>query len=397
MSDEPRNEPTSDTPNEDNATNSPHDEQAPTTDEPADPDSDPTDPEHPDNPNPSADFDPTNPAVSLAEKYAHLYDPDALTAAAHAAKNSLRNFRSEQLFKTLQDTVAPGLLAHTANAYAQQWKFLLPNPVDYQAKALAAAPSLDPSRYFVPVPDAKTLLGNDVWDQVTGAALKHSLDETFAEFAEAAKAATSLALAVEAAHNLAQQYMDVFPDNDPLPYLEKFHNDFLTQFALLVLAASRVENLMADLCEVHFGSTQFGNATHLAHTSFGRMRGYLEDNADCQACRELAADTKDPIDFRNTLVHGDWFVGNEIVSAEHKSRRVWFEKLANVTRVVKRRPLTKKDFDKLADRWNTGKPQTLRDLFESELVTTSLVSAHVATFTDLGDRCEEELERHEKG
>ena len=44
-----------------------------------------------------------------------------------------------------------------------------------------------------------------------------------------------------------------------------------------------------------------------------------------------------------------------------------------------------------------GKPQTLRDLFESALVTTSLVSAHIETFTDLGDRCEEELERHDKG
>lgn len=76
---------------------------------------------------------------------------------------------------------------------------------------------------------------------------------------------------------------------------------------------------------------------------------------------------------------------------------MWFEKLANVTRVVKRRPLKKKDFDALADQWNMGEPQTLRDLFESELVTTSLVSAHVATFTDLGDRCEEELERHDKG
>lgn len=78
-------EPAPGNPAQDNATDSPHDETAPTTDEHVDPDSDPTEHVDPDNPNPSANFDPTNPAFSLVEKYAHLYGdsyPDALAAAA---------------------------------------------------------------------------------------------------------------------------------------------------------------------------------------------------------------------------------------------------------------------------------------------------------------------------
>lgn len=268
---------------------------------------------------------------------------------------------------------------------------------DEYNRAFTLTPTFDPSRFFAPVLDAKALLGEDAWESLTGKALQRSLDKTYADFAAAAKAAASLSPMLEAAKKVSQQYAGLVPDSGddaPLPYLEKFHGDFLTLFAMLVLAASRVENLMADLCEVHFGVAQFEGATYLAHASFGRMRGYLEKHAGCQACRELAAETEDPIDFRNALVHGDWLIGGEIASEEQKARHSWLKQISMVTRVVRRKPLGKKAFSSLQEQWSEGKPQTLRDLFTSQVVSIGLVSAHVEKFTELGDRCEEELARH---
>mgnify|MGYP006975423899 CR=1 FL=1 len=246
----------------------------------------------------------------------------------------------------------------------------------------------------IPAPPSDTGTGNGksyVEDMI-----RLSLDATFDDLATAAGSSSFEIELVWAAKRSAEQYLDSLPlllVSYPLPYLERFHTDFLVCYAKLVLAASHVENLMADLCEAHFGKAEYGNTTHHAHEAFGRMRGHLEAKAPCKACRKIAAETKMAIRFRNMLVHGDWVIGANIASDEHKSLQTWNRKIARIAQVTKRKNLSKNKFQKLAKKAENDASQSA-EFVETQVVSMGIVAAFTDTFTGLARRCEEELLLH---
>ena len=276
---------------------------------------------------------------------------------------------------------APGLAKHAADM------------------AAVVTPTVDMTKFFEPVIDAQQILASTGAFTI-GQELQRSLDKTYADIA---KSFTSLGVIdpslLKEAQSVSKQYADLIEpldgDDDPLPYLAQFHSDFLVLYASLVLAAGHVENLVADLCEVLLGKPQFHGASVAAQQKLGNMRQTLAQQTKCKTCGELARQAKDPLERRNLLVHGDWLVGEEIASDELKERHAWYWRISRTSRVTKRKLMGKEEMHALAAEWNEGKRKTVGDLFHSEVVSLGLVTAYVNKLTNLGDKLEAELTRHE--
>lgn len=265
--------------------------------------------------------------------------------------------------------------------------------------AAAFAPTVDMKKFYGPVIDAQKLLASNGALKL-GEQLQRSLDKTYADIAKSfAGLGVVDTSALKEAQRVSQQYVDLVAPlgakEDPLPYLEQFHSDFLVLYASLVLAAGHLENLVADLCEIHLGKKHLHGASVAAQQRVGHMRQTLEDQKKCTACSELAKEARDPLDRRNLLVHGDWLVGEEIASDELKERHAWYWRISRTSRVTKRKPMNNDEMQALAAEWDAGKAKTLGDLFHSEVVSLGLVTAYVNKFADLNDKLEKELERHE--
>lgn len=281
----------------------------------------------------------------------------------------------------LKTWAVPGLAKHTADM------------------AAAVAPTVDMTKFFGPVVDAQKLLMSNGTLKL-GEQLQLSLDSTYADIA---KSFTGLGIVnpslLKEAQHVSKQYADLITpldgDNDPLPYLKQFHNDFLVLYASLVLAAGHAENLMADLCEIHLGKPEFHGASVSAQQQVGNMRETLEKQKKCTTCSELGKEAKDHLARRNLLVHGDWLVGEEIASDELKERHSWYWRIARTSRVTKRKLMKKEEMRALANEWSAGKKKTVGDLFHSEIVSLGLVTVYVNKFAGLNDKLEAELTRHE--
>ena len=317
----------------------------------------------------------------------------ALTADAWKSLAGLETSR-------LSSLIEPNLLAKLSGAYPDPSKWAVPGLAEHAADmAEAFAPTVDMTKFYAPVIDAQKLLASNGALKL-GEQLQRSLDTTYADIA---KSLAGLGVvdtsALNEAQRVSQQYVDLVAPlgakEDPLPYLEQFHNDFLVLYASLVLAAGRLENLVADLCEIHLGKKHLHGASVAAQQRVGNMRQTLEDQKKCTTCSELAKEARDPLDRRNLLVHGDWLVGEEIASDELKERHAWYWRISRTSRVTKRKLMKTEEMQALAAEWDAGKTKTLGDLFHSEVVSLGLVTAYVNKFAELNEKLEKELERHE--
>lgn len=300
----------------------------------------------------------------------------------------------------LTPLIEPNMLAKFSGAYPDPSKWARPGLAEHAADMAAAfAPTVDMTKFFAPVVDAQNMLATTGAFNI-GQELQRSLDKTYADIAKSFSGLGVIdSSLLKEAQRVSQQYADLIEpldtDDDPLPYLEQFHSDFLVLYASLVLAAGHLENLMADLCEELLGKEQFHGASVSAQQQVGNMREALEKQKKCDACSELAKEAKDPLDRRNLLVHGDWLVGEEIASDELKERHAWYWRISRTSRVTKRKLMNKEDMRALSAEWSAGKQKTVGDLFHSEVVSLGLVTAYVNKFAELNDRLEKELARHE--
>lgn len=327
----------------------------------------------------------------------HVVDTSKLASALTAdAWKSMAGIKPPHL----TPLVEPNILATVSGAYPDLSKWVAPGLAAHAADMAAMfAPTVDMKKFYGPVVDAQKLLASNGALKL-GEQFQRSLDSTYSDIAKSfASVGVIDSSLFREAQRVSQQYADLIEpldtDDDPLPYLEQFHSDFLVLYASLVLAAGHLENLVADLCEELLGKEQFHGASVSAHQKVGNMRETLEKQKKCTTCSELAQAARDPLDRRNLLVHGDWLVGEEIASDELKERHAWYWRISRTSRVTKRKLMKKEEMQALAAEWSAGKTKTVGDLFHSEVVSLGLVTAYVNKFNELNEKLEEELARHE--
>lgn len=327
----------------------------------------------------------------------HIIDTSKFASVLTAdAWKSLAGLETPRLTPLLQPEVAKTF----SGMYPDPTKWAAPGLATHAADmAAAVTPTVDMTKFCGPVVDAQKLLASTGTFKL-GEQLQRSLDETFADIAKSVdRIGVVDTSALREAQRVSEQYIDLLAPlgggDDPLPYLAQFHNDFLVLYASLVLAAGHLENLVADLCEIHLGKPHLHGASVSAQQQVGNMLETLEKQRKCVTCSELARQAKDLLDRRNLLVHGDWLVGEEIASDELKERHAWYWRISRTSRVTKRKLMKKEEMRALAAEWDAGKTKTVGDLFHSEVVSLGLVTAYVNKFADLNDNLEEELARHE--
>lgn len=338
---------------------------------------------------------------SLFEKidmppFHHVIDTSKFASALTAdAWKSLAGLETPRLTPLLQPEVAKTFTGIHLDPSNPATLGLRQHAADMAA---AVTPTVDMTKFCGPVVDAQKLLASTGTFKL-GEQLQRSLDETFADIAKSVdRIGVVDTSALREAQRVSEQYVDLLAPlggDDPLPYLAQFHNDFLVLYASLVLAAGHLENLVADLCEIHLGKPHLHGASVSAQQQVGNMLETLEKQRKCVTCSELARQAKDLLDRRNLLVHGDWLVGEEIASDELKERHAWYWRISRTSRVTKRKLMKKEEMRALAAEWDAGKTKTVGDLFHSEVVSLGLVTAYVNKFADLNDNLEEELARHE--
>ncbi|GAA0218140.1 hypothetical protein [Corynebacterium riegelii] len=203
---------------------------------------------------------------------------------------------------------------------------------------------------------------------------------------------------LDSVKKLSEPYAKILPfaRQDPLPFLKRFGNDFLVLYASVVLAASRVENLLADLADVLFSDEELAGLSAEAHSFGDGLRKSIANNGTCGTCAGIAKDLAKPFAARNTYVHAKWKVGKEIASKEEKARRALEFTLFPETVVTKRERMVKNKIKALVGQWENGKKDAFDALFHSEVVSLGLVAALSETFTEAGNALERELEIHER-
>ncbi|WP_311474733.1 hypothetical protein [uncultured Corynebacterium sp.] len=228
--------------------------------------------------------------------------------------------------------------------------------------------------------------------------LRKTIDQAYAGVFKSTKALSGLAPVLESAKAYSADYAKTLaPDpTEPLPYLERFSDKFLTVYGSMMLAASRVEYLMADLCETHFGEGNPGGAASEAQQYAESMRKALAERAQCATCRGIAEDAQEPLTMRNKLVHGTWSAGEDIASDEEKARHELLGLALPETVVTKRKVIREKQFAALLQKLGDGNQGAFEELFETQLVSLGLVRSFLEEYTTLGNAFEEELHIHEE-
>lgn len=204
---------------------------------------------------------------------------------------------------------------------------------------------------------------------------------------------------LDTAKKLSEPYAKTLPfaRQNPLPFLKRFDNDFLVHYASMVLAASRVENLLADLADVLLPDKELAGLSAAAHSFGDDLIQSIANNDKCDTCADIAKGLAKPFVARNTYVHAKWKkVGKEVASKEEKSRRALELTLFPDTILIQRKPMGKKKLKALAVKWENGEKDAFDALFRSEVVSLGLVAALAETFTEAGDALERELEVHEQ-
>lgn len=225
--------------------------------------------------------------------------------------------------------------------------------------------------------------------------LRKALDQAYAGVFESTKVLSGLTPVLESAKTYSEDYVETLvPDpTEPLPYLERFSDKFFAVYGAMVLAASRVEYLMADLCDTHFGEGNPGGVASEAQQYAESMRKTLVERAQCVACRGIAEQAQEPLKMRNKLVHGTWSAGEDIASDEEKARHELLGLALPETVVMKRKILKENKIKALLE---NGSPDFFESLFESQLVSLGLVRSFLEKYTTLGNAIEKELHIHEQ-
>lgn len=228
--------------------------------------------------------------------------------------------------------------------------------------------------------------------------LRKTLDQAYAGVFDSTKVLSGLAPVLENAKAYSDDYVETLaPDpTEPLPYLERFSDKFLAVYGSMMLAASRVEYLMADLCETHFGKENPGGAASEAQKYAEIMRKALAERAQCAMCRGIAEEAQEPLKMRNRLVHGTWSAGEDIASDEEKARHELLGLALPETVVTKRKMIREKQFTALLQKLGDGNQEAFEELFETQLVSLGLVRSFLEEYTTLGNAFEEELQLHEE-
>lgn len=204
---------------------------------------------------------------------------------------------------------------------------------------------------------------------------------------------------LDSVKKLSEPYAKTLPfaRQAPLPFLKRFDNDFLVLYASVVLSASRVENLLADLADVLLPDEELAGLSAAAHSFGDDLLQSIANNDKCDTCAGIAEELAEPFLARNTYVHAKWKkVGKEVASKEEKSRRALELTLFPDTILIQRKPMGKKKLKALAAKWENGEKDAFDALFHSEVVSLGLVAALAETFTEAGDALERELEVHEQ-
>ena len=258
----------------------------------------------------------------------------------------------------------------------------------------AAAMWLDTARTFAdpgalpPVPELP-----DISETV-----RKQLDARFASLNEQLKDLAFPPAFLDSVKKLSEPYAKSLPfaHQDPLPFLKRFNNDFLVLYASMVLSASRVENLLADLADVLLPDEELAGLSAAAHSYGDDLLSSIAENDECDTCAGIAKELAKPFVARNTYVHAKWKkVGKDVASKEEKARRALELTLSPDTVVIQRKPMGKKKLKALVDKWEHGEKDAFDALFRSEVVSLGLVAALSETFTEAGDALEKELTDHE--
>ncbi|MCT1629242.1 hypothetical protein M3B04_09915 [Corynebacterium sanguinis] len=263
-----------------------------------------------------------------------------------------------------------------------------PLGIDYAKVLKSAQPAFDASA-IMPKYDLPASVGEN---------LRKTLDQAYADVFESTKVLSGLTPVLESAKTYSEDYVETLaPDpTEPLPYLERFSDKFLTVYGSMMLAASRVEYLMADLCETHFGEGNPGGAASEAQQYAESMRKALAERAQCAICRGIAEEAQEPLMMRNKLVHGTWSAGEDIASDEEKARHQLLGLALPETVVTKRKMIREKQFTALLQKLGDGNQEAFEELFETQLVSLGLVRSFLEEYTTLGNAFEEELHIHEE-
>lgn len=260
-----------------------------------------------------------------------------------------------------------------------------PPGIDYTKVLEAAQPTFN----------ASSIMPNYDLPSSIGESLRITLDQAYAGVFESTKVLSGLAPVLENAKTYSGDYVETLaPDpTEPLPYLERFSDEFLAVYGSMVLAASRIEHLMADLCEIHFGKENPGGIAQEAQGFANDMRKALAERARCAICRGIAEDAQEPLMMRNKLVHASWFAGEDIASEEEKARHKLLGLALPETVVTKRKILSEKKIKALLE---NSSQDVFDSLFETQLVSLGLIRSFLEEYTALGNALEEELQLHEQ-
>lgn len=263
-----------------------------------------------------------------------------------------------------------------------------PVGIDYAKVLKSAQPAFDASA-IMPQYDLPASVGEN---------LRKTLDQAYAGVFESTKVLSGLTPVIESAKTYSEDYVDALaPDpTEPLPYLERFSDKFLAVYGSMMLAASRVEYLMADLCETHFGEGNPGGAASEAQQYAESMRKAVAERAQCANCRGIAEDAQEPMEMRNRLIHGTWSAGEDIASDEEKARHELLGLALPETVVTKRKIIREKQFTALLQKLGEGNQEAFEELFETQLVSLGLIRSFLEEYTTLGNAFEEELQLHEE-
>lgn len=263
-----------------------------------------------------------------------------------------------------------------------------PMSIDYAKVLKSAQPAFDASS-IMPKYDLPASVGEN---------LRRTLDQAYAGVFESTKVLSGLAPVLENAKAYSEDYVETLaPDpTELLPYLERFSDKFLTVYGSMMLAASRVEYLMADLCETHFGRENPGGVASEAQWYAESMRKNFANRAECATCRGIAEDAQEPLAMRNRLIHGTWSAGEDIASEEEKARHELLGLALPETVVTKRKIIREEQFAALLQKLGDDNKEAFEELFETQLVSLGLVRSFLEEYTTLGNAFEEELHIHEE-
>lgn len=291
---------------------------------------------------------------------------------------------------------------HARSAHLEQWlRDIVWNSYDPSVFASVPKPDLGFDAKSI-LPDMDPTINASILASIPGSpslaeTVNSKLAATMRSVAEKVEATLDLGDVFDAATSSAESYIrKAFELGDPLPFLERFHNDFLVAYGSFLLASGRVENLLADLCDVEFSKDEHFGATIEAQQKVSTMREAIAKRSECETCRETARGLEEALKIRNMLVHGDWTIGKDIASEKEAARYSMLRFMLPHSLVIKRKPMRDNDFEKKVAKWKKRGDLDQADILSAQSVSFGLVESFTEKFVGAGDVLEAELQKHRR-